>query len=179
MSQQLDIFDFIETPQGRYAREEQERYNNIVNYLKTTNDIDLNIIFYGNIYNNTVFNDFIETAHLIKNTKTYHFANLTKDIYIYSYYDRGYYYRCYQVKDRILVENIHAKQFNEDVYFPAMCLKMLNINGMPIHFSNRTDFIMNDLGFDKIGVIRSDLFKRRDFSTLKVRFQDLINYLKE
>jgi len=113
----------------------------------------------------------------IADSLTYHFANLAKDIYIYSFKVTNGYYRCYQVKGRILVENHSCNSITDEIYFPAMCIKMFDNTGNPIHFSNRDDFVMNDLGFAKIGQIRDPIFKERCFATLKVTWWELVDYL--
>lgn len=169
---QLDIFEFIESPQAKEYRLEQEKIQALEAWVDKQDKL-IRYIHYGGIG----YGDKKYMLELAK-TFTYHFANMKKDIYIASFNDGEYYFRVYQVKDRVLIENINAKNITDDIYFPAMCLKMLNTNGYPIHFSNREDFIMNDLGFKNIGVLRSDIFKTRDFCTLKASWQVLTDYLK-
>ncbi|MGE4321211.1 MAG: hypothetical protein AB7E61_07165 [Acholeplasmataceae bacterium] len=122
-------------------------------------------------------------------TKTFHFANLSKDIYIWSYsyiddhwsYDKPkkVYIRAYQVKDRVLLEHHGTDNFTDDIRFPAMEISMYDKYFYPIHFSNREDFIMNDLGFKEIGS-NIETFKKHErlFCTVQVTFDELVEYLK-
>jgi hypothetical protein len=179
---QLDIFEFIEEPktiQGIYAKEQQELIISKDTLVDSLNSREANIVHNAHLCYSNNLEEYKSLIVNLSKTKTYHFSNMKKNIYIYSFHNDEKYYRCYQVKDRILVETSGVDKFTDEVVFPAMCLQMLDIEGKPIHFSNREDFIMKDLGFEKIGKLRCNgLFKKRLFSTIKSTYEELVEYLK-
>jgi len=181
--EQLDIFEFIESPQEKEYRLEQERIkrldewaNNFDSYVKMVHYAGLVHIFDEEEYKKNV----LEVA----NSYTYHFGNTKDNIYIGSFKvcyenDKPSYNRLYYKNKKYLLEvNMHHKNITDDIYFPAMCIKIFDNTGTPINFGERENFIMNDLGFAEIGTLRSDIFKVKEFCTLKVTWDELINYLK-
>lgn len=160
-------------------------------WLKTTTN-DCKMLYFKHkwIYDTRYnFKKAIKEIEEIADSKTFHFGNLNKDIYIWSYsyiddhwsYDKPkrVYFRAYQVRDRILVEYPTVDDFTDDIRFPAMEINMYDKDFNPIHFSNREDFIMEDLGFKEIGE-NIETFKKyeRSFATVQVKFSELVEYLK-
>jgi hypothetical protein len=130
----------------------------------------------------------------IMNSKCYHHFqdnnNTIKSIYSftrrfrYSDTPKGKfeteYIRVFRVGDRQLLQTHGAKDRFEEVYFPASTIAMLDSKGKEIHFNNRDDFIMKDLGFEHHGIVREKIFgNMRNFATLKSTINNIINYWKE
>ena len=194
MIRQTNIFDYIKTPYEQMQEESFKYFKNIDEWAEkyqVENDYSFNrkvkLVHYSNICKGWQYS--LARVNVIEPYKTgvielaqsftYHFTNMNKDVYIGSFKLNDEYFRVFQVKERILVQTYSVKNITDDIYFPAMTIKMFDLKGNEIDFNNREDFIMNDLGFEKIGVIREKIFKNnRDFATLKSTWQDLINYLQ-
>jgi len=173
--EQTDIFDFIEEPKTKDEIKDiawaQTRLK-IEEWLKDKKP-EMKMFFkiksYSYIYMG--FDKAKEKLLNVFETKSYHFANMPKEIYFYSLKDEGVYYRFYQVKNRILAENTSVIKFTDNVRFAAMTIQMFDSKGEDIHFSNRESFIMKDLDFENIK-------DSKEFYNTEIKYTDLIKHLK-
>jgi hypothetical protein len=121
----------------------------------------------------------------IVKTRCYHMGQ-SKDNYIYSVWYRDsrtmkkIYHLIFQIGNRICFNRCDFDNPLEgDIHVPAMMIMMFDLQGNPIHFENRVDFIENKLGYATNGKLLNCFHKNepRMFCNCTCTLNQIIKHL--
>lgn len=115
----------------------------------------------------------------IAKTLKYHYGNMSKDNYIYSFkFDDLDYKLVFQMGEEIIfLETRFKNVFEEQIRFPAMCMSYYNLQGNKIDFRIRDNFILEKLGYKNARKCEWSTNEKKDFSNTEWTLTEIIEYL--
>lgn len=213
--EQLSLFDFGENDKGQYLNlvEEEKRLHDISekeleDFIKNHSDPLIRIayrFFIGYAWDGHILRDVKEKLENIVKTKTYHYGNMAKDLYIFSLNSYGSDYETaifiFDNTKHYLVFNAlgykSTKPFKEydiddyisikaDFHFPALFCEIYDKNGNRIEqYADGKDYqkdirhivCMKEWEMGKYSKNRLEENKKpKDFYEVEFTMQDLVNY---
>lgn len=216
MDNELNLFDFGTNQKGEYVNLEEEKVYEeelelsiVENYVKERNDPLMNIIwqtFFPYHFTKKSSEYIISELEKVFNTKTYHFGNMAKDLYIFSLKRDDKYVFVFQNEKHYLVSDTpHFELINGDIVeysiedilsgkdkicFPALHAHCYDTNGeLIVDYHDAGDnwkkdirhiVIIDEWQMDKYSTNRMYENKKiKDFYECEFYMSDLIEYWGE